>query len=387
MSGLQTILDPRLQSPEAQDFENALRQRVVGQDRAVRRLSHVFQVHKSGLVAPGRPIVNLLLLGPTGSGKTRLVEAVAETLFGDPRAVVKIDCAEFQHSHEIAKLIGSPPGYLGHRETHPLLTQEALNQFHTEKVKLSLLLFDEIEKASDALWQLLLGILDKATVTLGDNRRVDLSQCMIFMTSNLGAGEMNEMLNGTLGFASKPAHLDNRMDEKLTRTAVDAARRKFSPEFMNRIDKVVVFKTLRAEHLEQILEIELGMVQQRILQATGNNQFVFSCTARVKQFLLKEGTDPKYGARHLKRAIERHVVFPLANLVATSQIRLGDFIRIDMKDEQLTFTKEAEGALVPVLLEKYGDLAGGPAVAAKAGRGSSANKRDFGGLAPLLDHK
>src|SRR5436309_6045813 len=202
MSGLQTILDPTLQSPEAQDFENALRQRVVGQDRAVRRLSHVFQVQQYELVAPGRPIVNLLLLGPTGSGKTRLVEAVAETLFGDPRAVVKIDCAEFQHSHEIAKLVGSPPGYLGHRETSPALTQEVLDQHHTEKLKLSLVLFDEIEKASDALWQLLLGILDKATLTLGDNRKVDFSRTIVFLTSNLGSAEMTKLMSGGLGFAA-----------------------------------------------------------------------------------------------------------------------------------------------------------------------------------------
>src|SRR3989440_3337277 len=277
-------------------------------------------------------------------------------MVGDASAVVKIDCAEFQHSHEIAKLIGSPPGYLGHRETSPLLTQEHLDSCHTEDTKLSIVLFDEIEKASDSLWQLLLGILDKATLTLGDNRRVDLSQCVIIMTSNLGAGEMNELITGGMGFGRKPNQVDTRLDDKITRTAVEAARRKFSPEIMNRIDKAVVFKTLKPEHLEQILEIELGMVQQRILQATGNNQFVFSCTQKVKRFLLDEGTDPKYGARHLKRAIEKNIVFPLANLVATSQIRLGDFIRIDMKDNALTFTKEAEGALVPVLLEKYGNL-------------------------------
>src|SRR5437762_3014050 len=330
---LSTVLDPSRRSNDARDFETALRRKIVGQDQAVEKVVEIYQMFLAGLNAPGRPVGNLLFLGPTGSGKTRVVEALAESLFGEARACIKIDCAEFQHSHEIAKLIGSPPGYLGHRETHPLLTQEALNQFHTEKVKLSLLLFDEIEKASDALWQLLLGILDKATLTLGDNRRVDLSQCMIFMTSNLGAGEMSDLINGGLGFAQKPDVIDNRMDEKLTRTAVEAARRKFSPEFMNRIDKTVVFRMLRPEHLEQILEIELGMVQQRILQATGNNQFVFSCTPRVKRFLLEEGTDPKYGARHLKRSIEKNVVFPLANLVATGQVKLGDFVRIDMDAE------------------------------------------------------
>ena len=252
-----------------------------------------------------------------------------------------------------------------------------------------LLLFDEIEKASDALWQLLLGILDKATLTLGDNRRVDLSQCLIVMTSNLGADEMNELINGGLGFGNtqRPGHMDAKLDEKITRTAQDAARRKFSPEFMNRIDKVVVFKTLKVEHLEQILEIELGMVQQRILQATGNNQFVFSCTSPVKQFLLQEGTDPKYGARHLKRAIEKNVVFPLANLVATGQVKLGDFIRIDRKDEQMTFTKEAEGALVPVSAGEIRRTQCRSPMAAKAGRGANKSPREFGGIVPLLDHK
>jgi len=354
-TGLNTTLDPTQRSNAAQEFETALRRRVVGQDGAIKKVTEIYQMFLAGLNPPRRPVGNLLFLGPTGSGKTRVVEAMAESLFGDPRACIKIDCAEFQHSHEIAKLIGSPPGYLGHRETHPLLTQEALGQWHTDKLKLSILLFDEIEKASDALWQLLLGILDKATLTLGDNRRTDFSQCVIIMTSNLGAAEMSELINGTMGFAQKPTHLDARLDTKIDSTAVDAARRKFSPEFMNRIDKVVVFRTLRAEHLEQILEIELGMLQQRILQTTGNNQFVFSCRSPVKEFLISEGTDMKYGARHLKRAIERHIVFPLADLVATGQVKLGDFIRIDRDSRgRMTFVKEAEGALVPVLLERYG---------------------------------
>jgi ATP-dependent Clp protease ATP-binding subunit ClpB len=385
-TGLNAKLDPTRRSNDAQDFENALRRKIVGQEAAIEKVAEIYQMFLAGLNAPGRPVGNLLFLGPTGSGKTRVVEAVAESLFGDPRAIIKIDCAEFQHSHEIAKLIGSPPGYLGHRETHPLLTQEALNQWHTEKIKLSILLFDEIEKASDALWQLLLGILDKATLTLGDNRRVDLSSCLIVMTSNLGAGEMNELINGNMGFAQRPAEVDRKLDDKINRTAVDAARRKFSPEFMNRIDKIVVFRTLRSEHLEQILEIELGMVQQRILQATGNSQFVFSCTPKVKQFLLAEGTDLKYGARHLKRAIERFIVFPLANLVATGQVKLGDFIRIDLDAEsKMQFVKEAEGALVPVLLEKYGPEFG--AQVAKAGKGANRSGGRELGATPLLDHK
>ncbi len=381
-SVLSTVLDPTRRSNDAREFDNALHRKIVGQDQAVDKVVEIYQMFLAGLNPPGRPVGNLLFLGPTGSGKTRVVESMAESLFGDARACIKIDCAEFQHSHEIAKLIGSPPGYLGHRETHPLLTQEALNQWHTEKLKLSILLFDEIEKASDALWQLLLGILDKATLTLGDNRRVDLSQCIIIMTSNLGAGEMSNLVDGGLGFAHKVIQIDQTLDDKINRTAIEAARRKFTPEFMNRIDKVVVFRTLRPEHLEQILEIELGMVQQRVLMASPANQFVFNCTPKVKNFLLHEGTDPKYGARHLKRAIERNIVFPLANLVATGQVKLGDFVRIDLSPEgRITFIKEAEGAMVPMLLERYGAAAAAP-VATRAAR-TVANRREFGATGTL----
>jgi ATP-dependent Clp protease ATP-binding subunit ClpA len=343
-------LDPTLRSVESRDFEGGLRRKIVGQDEAVQAVVDLYQVFRAGLNSPGRPVGNLLFLGPTGAGKTRVVEATAEVLFGDPRAVIKVDCAEFQHSHEIAKLIGSPPGYLGHRETHPLITQEALAQYHTDKLKISFLLFDEIEKASDALWQLLLGILDKATLTLGDNRRVDLSQTMIFMTSNLGGGEITELMTGGLGFAPllRP-ETQTGLDQKVERTASEAAKRKFAPEFMNRIDKVVVFHPLRSQQLEQILEIELGMVQQRVLE-TAKGRFLFRVTQPARDFLLREGTDLKYGARHLKRAIERNVVYPLASLLATNQVQLGDVISIDYDggENGLTFLKEAEGALVPM---------------------------------------
>src|SRR5712691_8918721 len=259
-------LDPQMQSSRSRHFEKELRQRVVGQNEAVHALVDLYEVFCAGLHSAGRPVGNLLFLGPTGSGKTRTVEAGAEILFGDSRAVIKVDCAEFQHSHEIAKLIGSPPGYLGHRETHPLITQEELAKSHTEKLKLSFLLLDEIEKASDALWQLLLGILDKATLTLGDNRRVDLSQTVIFLTSNLGGGEITELMQGGMGFVRPPEKPAAGFDEKIERTAVEAARRKFSPEFMNRLDKVVVFHPLRKEQLEEVLDIELGQVQQRVLE-------------------------------------------------------------------------------------------------------------------------
>src|SRR5438309_8072974 len=271
------VLDPTKRSPQLQEFEAALRSKIVGQEEAIEAVVAVFQVFCAGLHTPGRPVGNLLFLGPTGSGKTRIVEAAAEVLFGDARAVVKIDCAEFQHSHEIAKLIGSPPGYLGHRDTHPLITGESLSQYHTDTLKLSFLLFDEIEKASDALWQLLLGMLDKATLTLGDSRRVDLSQTVIFLTSNLGGGEITELMTGGMGFVQPKDKPASDLDEKVERTAVEAARRKFSPEFMNRLDKVVVFHPLQRTQLEEVLEIELGQVQQRVLE-TAKGQFLFRLT-------------------------------------------------------------------------------------------------------------
>ena len=322
------FLDPDQKSPRAQDFEERLGARIVGQERAVRRMSGLYQIFLAGMNPMNRPIGTMLFLGPTGSGKTRVIEAAAEVLFGDTNGVVKIDCAEFQHSHEIAKLIGSPPGYLGHRETSPMLTQENLDRTHTDELKLTLVLFDEIEKASDALWQLLLGILDKATLTLGDNRRVDFSKCMVILTSNLGAREMSELISGGIGFAPGKGvkNPDSEVDQKIYRTAVESARRKFSPEFMNRIDKVVVFRSLKEHHLRAILDIELQSVQDRIMMSAGT-KFVFQCSDHAKDMLLHEGIDYKYGARHLKRSIERFLVYPLSNLVATGQIGLGDLVR------------------------------------------------------------
>jgi ATP-dependent Clp protease ATP-binding subunit ClpB len=344
------FLDPDQKSPRAQEFEKQLTARIVGQERAVRRMSGLYQIFLAGMNPPNRPVGTMLFLGPTGSGKTRVIEAAAEVLFGDPNAIVKIDCAEFQHSHEIAKLIGSPPGYLGHRETSPMLTQENLDRMHTEETKLSLVLFDEIEKASDSLWQLLLGILDKATLTLGDNRRVDFSKTMVIMTSNLGAREMSELISGGIGFAPGKGTKDpndTEVDQKIYRTAVEAARRKFSPEFMNRIDKVVVFRSLKEHHLRQILDLELQAVQDRIMLGAGT-KFVFQCSDAAKDMLLKEGIDYKYGARHLKRAIERFLVYPLSNLVATDQVGLGDLVSVDLNDAgtKLVFSKRSGGALI-----------------------------------------
>jgi ATP-dependent Clp protease ATP-binding subunit ClpA len=352
-----TVLDPRRTGREAAALEADLRQMIVGQDEAVTQIVNIYQMHLTGLSAPQRPVGNFLFLGPTGSGKTRIVEATAEALVGSSRAVIKIDCAEFQHSHEIAKLIGSPPGYLGHRETHPLLSQEVMNQYHSDRVKLSFLLFDEIEKASDALWNLLLGILDKGTLTLGDNRKVDFSRAMIFMTSNLGAAEMSSIIAPKLGFGSsltdEKQDLDEGTSKKVARSGLEAARRKFTPEFMNRLDKVVVFKPLGEPELRRILDIELTMVQQRVFCSSPDRSFIFTVADDAKDLLLEEGTDRKYGARHLKRAIERMLVQPISNLIATEQVSGGDLLRVDVDPEtnSLRFLREAEGLSLHAMAE------------------------------------
>jgi len=344
------FLDPKVKCAQAQEFDERLSGLIIGQENAVRSVGNLYQLFLAGMNQTDKPLGTLLFLGPTGSGKTRVVEAAAQTLFGDRHAIIKIDCAEFQHSHEIAKLVGSPPGYLGHRETSPLLTQENLDRCHTEETPLTLVLFDEIEKASDALWRLLLGILDKATLTLGDNRRVDFSRSLIIMTSNLGAREISELIEGRIGFAGpqQPNNVEMSqvaIDEKIRRTAVQAASRNFSPEFMNRIDKVVVFHSLNEGHLRQIIDLELRELQERIMRSA-KTWFFFSCSESVKNVLLREGVDSRYGARHLKRAIERLLVMPLSNLVASGQVSVGDsvYADVDHNGSDISFVRRSSPA-------------------------------------------
>ena len=376
-------LDPTKTGLEANRLALDLQGLIVGQDEAIEQIVNFYQAYLTGMTLPGRPIGSFLFLGPTGSGKTRIVEATAECLVKSPRAVIKIDCGEFQHSHEIAKLLGSPPGYLGHRETHALLSQEVLNQYHTETVKVSFVLFDEIEKASDALWNLLLGILDKGTLTLGDNRKVDFSRAMIFMTSNLGAAEMNALVSPKLGFNAcqrvregASSATDPKLEGKIVRSGKEAARKKFTPEFINRLDRIVTFKPLGSGQLQRILDIELEIVQQRIFRAAPERSFVIEVTGPAKELLLSEGTDMKYGARHLKRAIERLLVQPICSLIATGQVREGDSIRVDWNRafDHLTFTREAEGLPFWAMTESLGRAMPAPARTTSSGISFEAGK-------------
>lgn len=319
-------LDTNRYSTTTDKLVKAFGKRIVGQEEAVRTVVDAVERYRAGMCDPTRPAANLLFLGPTGTGKTSVAETLAEGLFGNPRACIKIDCAEYQHSHEIAKLVGSPPGYLGHRETHPLLTQKRLAEFHTDELKLSILLFDEIEKASDALWNLLLGIMDKAALTTGTNEPVNFVATIIIMTSNIGAAQMAALAEGGMGFLN-PNPDAEQINAKLDNMAVQAAKRKFSPEFFNRIDSVAVFKTLTEEQIKNILQIELGKLQTRLL--TNANTHVFLHTLKsAKERLLKEGYDKKYGARFLKRAIVRMIENPLAKLIASGQVKYNDVVLI-----------------------------------------------------------
>jgi len=334
-----TQLDTKRTNIETKHLVSQMAMKVVGQEDAVTTLLNLVEMYRAGFCAPRRPAGNALFLGPTGSGKTRVIEALAESLFGNARACIKIDCAEFQHSHEVAKLIGSPPGYLGHRETQPVLTQEALNQFHTEKLKLNIVLFDEIEKASDALWSLLLGILDKAVLTLGDNRKVDFSQSIIVLTSNLGAQQMQQEINGRIGF-QKAAEAEVVEQAKLDAIARAAAKSKFTPEFMNRLQHINVFHTLTPEHLEKVLDLELDTLKNYIIAHAAVKVF-FNVTKSAKKRILAEGFDPKYNARYLQRTITRLITQPLAQLASSGQVKDTDVVLIqDTGKETLDFYLE-----------------------------------------------
>jgi ATP-dependent Clp protease ATP-binding subunit ClpA/ActR/RegA family two-component response regulator len=316
-------------SKDSNELVALLAKKVVGQPAALKFIVPFVEMHQAGLAPEGRPVGVFLLLGPTGTGKTRTVEVLAEVLHGSEKQFIRIDCGEFQMEHEVAKLIGAPPGYLGHRETQPIITQKRLSEVASEKSDLALVLFDEIEKAAPSLTRLLLGILDKATLRLGDNSSVNFEKTLIFLTSNLGAREMMKEMNPQFGFQGSGARDRAELTNKLESIALAAVRKKFSPEFVNRIDAVVTYQPLDEESLGAILEHHITELQQHVNTRLGPRCFSIEVTPDSKQFLLKRGTSPDYGARELKRTVHRHLTQPLATLVASGQIEAGARVRVD----------------------------------------------------------
>jgi ATP-dependent Clp protease ATP-binding subunit ClpB len=330
-AGTQRKLDPSVNSKETKLLLQQFFRKVVGQSAATQVLMNIFENFRAGFCDPTKPLGNALFLGPTGTGKTLVVETFAEALFGTRDACMRIDCAEFQHSHEIAKLLGSPPGYLGHRETSPTFTQEKLDKYHKDSLKLSIVLFDEIEKASDAVWNLMLGILDKASLTLGTNAVVNFSKTIIVMTSNLGA---REMAKKDIGYGESSEEFTAAVKE---RKALSAAKSKFSPEFMNRLQHTVMFETLTEEQIEAVLEVEIEALAFRLYtsgmlraaEGAAPCMFSLAVSPAARKTLATQGFDSAYGARHLKRALDKMVQRPLAKLFNSGQIQDGDVVVVD----------------------------------------------------------
>src|ERR1700688_2379762 len=325
---------PRLGISGAGDLLRELTMRVVGQPQALAQIVPYVQMHQAGLSPEGRPAGVFLLLGPTGTGKTRTVEALADVLHGREKHMLKVDCGEFQMEHEVAKLIGAPPGYLGHRETQPILTQQKLSGVTSEGSNLSLVLFDEIEKAAPSMTRLLLGVLDKAVLRLGDNTAVNFEKSLVFLTSNLGAREMLKEITPDFGFQAgvKKERVD--LTGKLQAIGLAAVRKKFSPEFVNRIDAVITYQPLDAESLSAILEHQIRQLQNHVNNRLGPRCFTIEVPTESRQFLLKAGTSAQYGARELNRTIHRQLTQPLATMVATGQIAAGGESRVDLTDDK-----------------------------------------------------
>ncbi len=320
--------------PRPDSLASLLSEKIIGQPSAVGKIIPYIQMFQAGLAPDGRPIGIFLLLGPTGTGKTRTVEALAEVLHGSAKNVLKVDCGEFQMEHEVAKLVGAPPGYLGHRETHPMLSQAKLASVASEKSNISIVLFDEIEKAAPSMTRLLLGILDKATLRLGDNNTVNFEKTLIFLTSNLGAHAMMKQLSPAFGFRPDVVADTKETSQRLNHIAHSAARRQFTPEFMNRIDASITYEPLGQDSLQVILDQHLSDLQIHILHRLGARGFRLHVPKESRRFLLKRGTSAEYGAREIKRTLHRHLTQPLSSMIAEGLIEPGGAVHAELSSDK-----------------------------------------------------
>jgi ATP-dependent Clp protease ATP-binding subunit ClpA len=329
------VVKGRRAAAESSGLMVRLSERVVGQPNAMTQIVPYVEMYQAGLAPEGRPAGVFLLLGPTGTGKTRTVEALADVLHGNQKSLLRVDCGEFQMEHEVAKLIGAPPGYLGHRETQPMLTQNKLGAITSEGCGLSLVLFDEIEKAAASMTRLLLGVLDKAVLRLGDNTQVNFERTLIFMTSNLGANAMRREMNPDFGFATLVPVERRGLAKKLEGIGVGAVRRKFSPEFMNRIDAMITYQPLKPEALRKILNQQIQELERHIANRLMDRAFELEVSKAAREFLLAKGTSDEFGARELKRTILRQLTQPLAAMVANGEIEPGAVVRVEAVDGEL----------------------------------------------------
>ena len=315
-----------------EELTQQLASRLVGQAHAIAEIVPYVQMYRAGLGPEGRPAGVFLLLGPTGTGKTRTVEALADALHGSEKSLLRVDCGEFQMEHEIAKLIGAPPGYLGHRETPPMLTQQKLGTVTSEASNLALVLFDEIEKAAPSMTRLLLGVLDKAVLRLGDNTSVNFERTLIFLTSNLGAKAMCQEVLPDFGFRAACQASDGQTLRKLSSIGLGAVKRKFAPEFVNRIDAVITYQPLDADALEEILDQQIAVLERHIASRLEERAFTLELDPEARRFLLAKGTSREYGARELKRVILRKLTQPLAAMVEANRIPPESAVQVGHED-------------------------------------------------------
>lgn len=328
----------------AEDLTSILSSKVVGQPNVINVIVPYIDMFQAGLAPENRPVGVFLLLGPTGTGKTRTVEALAEALHGSSKNLLKIDCGEFQMEHEVAKLIGAPPGYLGHRETQPMLSQQKLTAVTSDRSALSLVLFDEIEKAAPSLTRLLLGVLDRGILRLGDNSVVNFEKSLVFLTSNLGAKEMMREINPDFGFQSANAGVSrDELTQKLQSIALVAVRKKFSPEFVNRIDHVITYQPLNAQSFSAIVDHEVDNLQSHVNTRLGARCFTVDVPFETRQWLIEKGTSTEYGARELKRTIHKHLTQPLATMVAKNQIEASSRVRVQVAPDRESLVLRVTG--------------------------------------------
>jgi len=298
-------------------MEERLRQRVVGQDEALASVANAIRRSRSGLSDPHRPIGSFLFLGPTGVGKTELARALAEFLFDDERAIIRLDMSEYMEKHSVARMIGAPPGYVGYEEGGQLTEQVRRRPY-------SVVLLDEIEKAHPDVFNVLLQVLEDGRLTDGKGRTVDFRNTVIIMTSNAGSSAIFE--------------LADKDPKKAREEAMNALRELFRPEFLNRIDDIVLFKPLGKDQLERIVDMQL----QHLMKLLAEKKITLRLTSAAKTLLLREGYDPAYGARPMKRAIQKMIQDPLALKILDGEVKPGDNVMVDAdpKTSEMQFKRD-----------------------------------------------